>query len=71
MLDSFSDKIHGLYNNCSFPLITRKAKIYKTKIKPWISPSLIKSCKTKSKLYKAYLKYKSLETSEKYKKYKE
>lgn len=69
ILDSLNAKLCGLYNY-SFPLTTRKARIYKTKLKPWLSLSLIKSCKKKNKLYKAYLKSKDLGALEKYKKYK-
>jgi exonuclease III len=69
ILDSINTKLNTLYNH-NFPLTTRKARIYKTKLKPWLSPSLLKSCKTKNKLYKIYLKTKTTRALEKYKRYK-
>lgn len=54
ILESFNNKLFSLYES-HFPLITKKARQYKNKMKPWMSPSLIKSCKTKNKLYKTYL----------------
>jgi len=69
ILSSFNTKIYALYNK-NYPLTTKKARIYKTKLKPWMSPSLIKSCKTKNKLYKIYLQSKSNIALDKYKQYK-
>jgi len=69
ILNSFNAKLYELYD-LYFPLITKKARIYKTKIKPWISPSLLKSCKTKNKLYKKYLKSKANKDLIIYKNYK-
>src|ERR1700733_12446075 len=69
ILLSFKSKLLNSYNN-NYPLITRKAKIYKTKLKAWMSPSLIKSCKTKNKLYKTYLQLKTNSSLIKYKTYK-
>src|SRR6218665_2768676 len=56
ILDSINSKLYTLYNKY-FPLITKRARIYKTKLKPWLTTSLLKCCKTKNKLYKAYLKH--------------
>lgn len=69
ILDSINSKLHTLYNKY-FPLITKRARIYKTKLKPWLTTSLLKCCKTKNKLYKAYLKHKTPSMSSKYKRYK-
>jgi len=49
-------RIHKPYNKY-FLLITKKTRIYKTKLKPWLTASLLKCCKTKNKLYRAYLKH--------------
>jgi len=64
-----NDKIFDMYNTC-FPLTTRKVRIYKTKLRPWMTSALLKSCKTKNKLYKIYLRHKTEESLFNYKKYK-
>jgi exonuclease III len=64
-----NDKLNRAYN-ASFPLEQRKHRIYKTKTKPWLTKSLLKSCKKKNKLYKYYLKHKSVESFNKYRTYK-
>jgi exonuclease III len=69
ILDSLNNKLLCCYN-LTHPLITKKARIYKTKLKPWLSSSLLKSCKTKNKLYKIFLKTKTPRTLLKYKNYK-
>ena len=69
ILESLDTILYGIYN-CNFPVITRKARIYKTKLKPWMSSALLKSCKTKNKLYRKYLKSKSTIAYSKYKTYK-
>src|SRR6218665_1696564 len=59
ILDSLNAKLCRLYN-CSFPLTTRKNRINKTKLKPWLSLSLIKSCKKKINYIKLILNLKTL-----------
>src|SRR6218665_342292 len=68
ILDSINLKLKTLYKY--FPLITKRARIYETKLKPWLTPSLLKCCKTKNKFYKAYLNHKSPSVMSKYKIYK-
>jgi hypothetical protein len=63
------DKLNRAYN-ASFPLEQRKHRIYKTKTKPWLTKSLLKSCKKKNRLYKNYLKHKTVESFNKYRTYK-
>ena len=50
-----------IYNDC-FPLkkATRKQKRFK---KPWLTKALLKSIKTKNKLYKKYLQIPTVENS--------
>ena len=64
---SFSDNFTQIFNEC-FPIKTRskKFKIHK----PWISNGLLKSMKTKNRLYKQYIRYPDPTRETKYKKYK-
>ena len=58
----------NIYNNC-FPLkkATRKQRRFK---KPWLTRALLKSIKTKNKLYKKYLQVPTVDNSSLYKRYK-
>ena len=57
-----------IYNDC-FPLkkATRKQRRFK---KPWLTKALLKSIKTKYKLYKKYLQVPKVDNSSLYKRYK-
>ena len=57
-----------IYNDC-FPLkkVTRKQRRFK---KPWLTKALLKSIKTKNKLYKKYLQVPTVDNSSLYKTYK-
>ena len=57
-----------IYNDC-FPLkkATRKQRRFK---KPWLTKALLKSIKTKNKLYKKYLQVPTVDNSSLYKRYK-
>ena len=57
-----------IYNNC-FPLkkASRKQRRFK---KPWLTKALLKSIKTKNKLYKKYLQVPTVDNSLLYKRYK-
>ena len=63
----FMENIAKSYDKC-FPLVKISRK--KIKEKPWLTPALKKSCKTKEKLYKKYMKSKSIQDESKYKAYK-
>ena len=69
ILESVNTKLLTLYN-LNYPVVVRRARIYKTKMKPWMSPALLKSCKTKNILYKRYLNSKDNTALVKYKVYK-
>ena len=64
---SFSDNFTRIFNEC-FPIKTRskKFKIHKQ----WISNGLLKSIKTKNRLYKQYIRHPDPTRETKYKKYK-
>ena len=57
-----------IYNDC-FPLkkVTRKQRRFK---KPWLTKALLKSIKTKNKLYKKYLQVPTVDNCSLYKRYK-
>jgi len=57
-------------NNNYFPLKKAKPSRFKTIHKPWLSVSLLKSCKKNNKLYKNYLNTGSPDLLKKYSKYK-
>ena len=63
----FSDNFTRIFNEC-FPIKTRskKFKIHKQ----WISNGLLKSIKTKNRLYKQYIRHPDPTRETKYKKYK-
>ena len=66
--NTFLVKYTEIYNNC-FPL--RRIKLKHQKIdKPWLSKGLLRSIKTKNKLYKQYLNDPTLPNELTYKKYK-
>jgi len=69
ILTLINDKLSSAYNNY-FPLKQAKPRRFKTIHKPWLSVSLLKSCKKKNKLYKNYLKTGSPDLLKKYSKYK-
>lgn len=69
ILSLINNKLFNMYDT-SFPLITHRARIFKTKLRPWITTALLKSCKTKNKLYKIYLKCHTQDSLNSYKKYK-
>ena len=69
ILESINSKLLALYN-LSYPIIVKKARIYKTKMKPWMSPALLKACRNKNKLYKHYLNTRNNIALNKYKTYK-
>jgi hypothetical protein len=67
--ESFVDDFCKLYNK-SFPPKVIKTKIHHNKLKPWLTANLIKSIQKKNKLYKKWLKCKSIDSMIKYKRYK-
>ena len=50
----FLNEFNSIYNSC-FPLKKKQQKNRKIS-KPWITPTILKSCKKKMKLYKKFLK---------------
>src|SRR6218665_2115072 len=69
ILTVINDRLFCAYNKY-FPFKQSKPRRFKTTTKPWLSVSLLKSCKKKNKLYKNYLKTKSSDLFKKYSKYK-
>ena len=69
ILESINSKLFSLYN-LNYPIVVKRARIYKTKMKPWMTPALLKACKTKNKLYKHYLNARNNISLSKYKTYK-
>ena len=67
--ESVNDKILELYNYY-LPMKTIKVKIFGDKEKPWLSHCILKSVKTKNKLYRKFLEKKSPETKSEYIKFK-
>ena len=63
----FTDKLQQLYNT-HFPFKYHKRKTYKPR-KLWITPALVKSIKTKHKLFIKNLKHNTAESQYKYKVY--
>ena len=66
---SFFSKFKMLFDEC-FPLITKKAKRFRTNSKPWFTNGLNKSVQKKSKLYHNWLQSRSDSDLIKYKKFK-
>ena len=63
----FSDKVQTYFNDC-FPLVRLSRK--RARDKKWITSALKKASRTKAKLYKIWVKYRSEEAEENYKAYK-
>jgi len=64
---NFMMRFKSLYDQC-FPIISKRYRIKRNVHKPWIS-RIIKSITRKNKLYKVWLKTKTLSSLEKFKKY--
>ena len=64
----FDFKIKSYYEEC-FPQITKTIKLYNDNKNPWITPAIINSIRTKSKLYKKYLRNRSKVNEDNYKTY--
>ena len=55
----FIDKYTGLFDTC-FPFKTIKGKALNSFRKPWLTKSLLRSINKKNKLYKQYLRHRSM-----------
>ena len=66
--DLFITSIKNLFEK-NFPLKPVKVR-YKTNPKPWLTKGLLKCCRRKNKLYKRFIKEKSVANEQKYKQYK-
>ena len=64
----FTDIINHLFID-SFPLQKQKHSKKETK-KPWLTPGIINACKKKNTLYRQFLKHRTVQSENKYKKYK-
>lgn len=69
IFDSFNSTLENIYNS-SFPVQTKKQKLYYNKYKPWITGGILKSIRHKNKLYKRLLTYKTPVAKSCYIKYK-
>ena len=69
LYEKFITKYQYLYNE-SFPIRVFKVAHKDKKLKPWFTKGLINSCRKKQTLYRRYLKNKTLENVNRYKKYK-
>ena len=65
--NKFLQKLTGIYNS-SFPY--KKIVPRKRDSKPWITPGLINACHKKNLLYKNFLSKRTLESEQRYKRYK-
>ena len=68
MYDIFSSVYGEIYNKC-FPIVTTKISRKKCPRKKWITTGLIKSCLTKSKLYRLFKLKPTVENEVNYKTY--
>ena len=66
--ETLETKLKQHYNEC-FPMINKTVKLYNNATKPWITIALINSIKTKSKLYKRYIRNRSPLNEANYKQY--
>jgi len=67
--DSFNEIFSSVYN-LQLPLVTKRYTIHHNIRKPWITTSILNSVTRKQKLYKRYLRTKSIEHKNSYIKYK-
>ena len=65
--DEFTYEVSKIYNNF-FPIETKYVK-EKNVLNKWMTSGLLKSSKQKQKLYKKFVKHKTIETESKYKRY--
>jgi len=63
--ESFINHIKSAYNT-AFPLVPRSKHKRHSYKQPWMTPGLLKSCKTKSKLYLKFFKNPSLTNKQKF-----
>ena len=65
--NAFTSQVSNVYNEC-FPIETKYVK-EKSVLNKWMTPGLLKSSKKKQTLYKNFLKHKTIQCENKYKRY--